>query len=143
MPGHWRIRRPGAPRRLELRMTTHRGQRNGTAGDRASRPLPDFGVDVLTVILTADHGHVIERRRGIQRPYPAISSARSRPVTPPAGEGEILVSGERVLLHEGSAVLAVDEDLRYGQVKSRLPRRRFPRRGRGPGHDPGPRCRPR
>ena len=31
-----------------------------------------------TVILTADHGHVIERRQGTQRPYPDMSSGRSR-----------------------------------------------------------------
>jgi hypothetical protein len=70
------------------------------------------------VILTADHGHVIERRRGIQRQYPEISSARSRSSTPAAGDDEILISGDRVLLHDGTAVLAVDENLRYGPIKS-------------------------
>jgi hypothetical protein len=70
------------------------------------------------VVLTADHGHVVERRQGTQRTYAGISSSRSRPATPPAGEGEILVTGGRVLLHEGSAVLAVDENLRYGPVKA-------------------------
>ena len=70
------------------------------------------------VILTADHGHVIERRQSSQRQYPGISSGRSRPAAPPASDGEILVTGRRVLLHDGTAVLAVDENLRYGPMKS-------------------------
>jgi hypothetical protein len=70
------------------------------------------------VILTADHGHVIERRQGTQRSHREISSSRSRAATTPAGEGEVVVVGSRVLLHEGTAVLAVDENLRYGPVKS-------------------------
>jgi hypothetical protein len=71
-----------------------------------------------TVILTADHGHVIERRQGIQRPQPDMSSSRSRGAGTPPGDGEVLVAGERVLLHDGTAVLAVDENLRYGPVKA-------------------------
>jgi hypothetical protein len=34
------------------------------------------------VVLTADRGHVVERRQGTQRPYPDISSGRSRAATP-------------------------------------------------------------
>jgi hypothetical protein len=71
-----------------------------------------------TVILTADHGHVIERRQGIQRPRPDMSSSRSRGGSTPPGDGEVLVTGRRVLLHDGTAVLAVDESLRYGPMKS-------------------------
>jgi hypothetical protein len=70
------------------------------------------------VMLTADHGHVVERRQGTQRPYPEISSGRSRPDYPPAGDGEVLVTGQRVLLHDHRAVLAVDEQLRYGPLKA-------------------------
>ena len=70
------------------------------------------------VILTADHGHVIERRQGTQRTYAAISSGRSRAAVEPAGAGEVLVAGPRVLRHEGRAVLAVDETLRYGPLKA-------------------------
>ncbi len=70
------------------------------------------------VILTADHGHVVERRQGTQRPYPEMSSGRSRPGSPPAGVGEIMLTGERVLLHDHRAVLAVDEQLRYGPLKA-------------------------
>ena len=69
------------------------------------------------VILTADHGHVIERRQGTQRTYGAISSGRSRAAVEPAGAGEVLVAGPRVL-PEGTAVLAVDETLRYGPLKA-------------------------
>ena len=49
------------------------------------------------VVLTADHGHVIERRQGTQRTYAAISSGRSRAAEEPAGDGEVLVTGRRVL----------------------------------------------
>jgi hypothetical protein len=71
-----------------------------------------------TVILTADHGHVIERRQGTQRPRPDMSSSRSRGAGIPASDGEVLVTGRRVCLHDGTAVLAVDENLRYGPMKS-------------------------
>lgn len=74
-----------------------------------------------TVVLTADHGHVIERREGDgQRPVGTMSSNRSRPAAGgvPAGEGEVRVRGPRVLLHDGDAVLAVDERVRYGPLKS-------------------------
>jgi hypothetical protein len=70
------------------------------------------------VVLTADHGHIVERRQGTQRAYAGISSGRSRPAAEPAGDGEILVTGPRVLRHDGRAVLAVDEHLRYGPLKA-------------------------
>ena len=70
------------------------------------------------VILTADHGHVVERRQGVQRFYPDASSGRSRSAAEPAGLGEVLVSGSRVRMHGGRAVLAVDERIRYGPLKA-------------------------
>jgi hypothetical protein len=70
------------------------------------------------VVLTADHGHIVERRQGKQRGYATISSGRSRAATEPAVNGEVLVTGPRVLLHDGRAVLAVDEHLRYGPLKA-------------------------
>ena len=70
------------------------------------------------VVLTSDHGHIVERRQGVQRSYPTISSGRSRAATEPAGDGEVQVTGSRVLLHDGRAVLAVDEHLRYGPLKA-------------------------
>ncbi|GAA4873503.1 BREX-2 system phosphatase PglZ [Serinicoccus chungangensis] len=71
-----------------------------------------------TVILTADHGHVVERRMGTQRSAPDISSGRSRAADPPPGPDEVLVSGTRVLKHGGRAVLPVSERLRYGPLKA-------------------------
>lgn len=83
------------------------------------RPLLDVAQHAgRIVIITADHGHIVERRMGRQQPHPAISSARSRAGDTPAGEGEVWVHGRRVLKHEGAAVLAVDEGLRYGPLKA-------------------------
>jgi hypothetical protein len=70
------------------------------------------------VVLTADHGHIVERRQGRQRPHADISSGRSRAAIEPAGDGEVLVTGRRVLRHDGRAVMAVDEHLRYGPLKA-------------------------
>jgi hypothetical protein len=70
------------------------------------------------VVVTADHGHVVERRQGTQKHHADISSGRSRDAGTPAGDGEILVAGPRVLEHGGRAVLAVDERLRYGPLKA-------------------------
>jgi hypothetical protein len=92
----------------------------GREAIRHLRPLLDRAYRAgRLVVLTADHGHVIERRAGTQRPAPGISSGRSRPGDgrPPAG-GEVLVTGRRVLRHEHQAVLAVDERLRYGPLKA-------------------------
>jgi len=70
------------------------------------------------VLLTSDHGHIVERRQGQQRSHAVISSGRSRANGGPVGDGEVLVTGRRVLLHDGRAVLAVDERLRYGPLKA-------------------------
>ena len=90
-------------------------------------------------------GHPHRRPRARHRAPPGDASARTpecraagpRPATPPAGDGEILVSGHRVLLHDGTAVLAVDENLRYGPLKSGYHGGAFARRGRRSGHGPG------
>jgi hypothetical protein len=70
------------------------------------------------VVLTSDHGHVVERRQGWVSPGHDFSSNRSRATGDPVGEGEVLVSGRRVLAHDGAAVLAVDEGLRYSAMKA-------------------------
>ncbi|WP_157001137.1 BREX-2 system phosphatase PglZ [Agromyces laixinhei] len=64
-----------------------------------------------TVVLTSDHGHVIERGGG----YRANDSggARWRTATGDPAADEVLVSGARVLAPGGSAVLARAEGLRY------------------------------
>lgn len=84
------------------------------------RPLLDSALAAgRNVMLTADHGHVVERRVGTQRQYKdSSSSGRSRAATSPAQDDEILVSGRRVLEHGGSAVLPVNERLRYGPLKA-------------------------
>jgi hypothetical protein len=73
-----------------------------------------------TVVLTSDHGHIVERREGRTLSVGPTSSNRSRPVAGgvDAGNGEVRVSGPRVLMHDGAAVLAVDERLRYGPLKA-------------------------
>lgn len=71
-----------------------------------------------TVVMTADHGHVVERRHGTQRAYPDLTSGRSRAATGTVQDGEIEVTGARVLTPDHRAVLAVDEGLRYGPLKA-------------------------
>ena len=71
-----------------------------------------------TVVMTADHGHIVERRQGTQRSYKAVSSGRSRGVTGEVSDGEVEVSGPRVLTEDHRAVLAVDETLRYAPLKA-------------------------
>lgn len=70
------------------------------------------------VVLTADHGHVLERRDGEYRKYPATHGNRARPVTPEAGPDEVLVRGPRVLTDDHAAILAVSERLRYGPLNA-------------------------
>lgn len=73
-----------------------------------------------TVVLTSDHGHVIERREGRSISVGPTSSNRSRPAEagPTPEAGEIRITGDRVLMHNGDAILAVDELLRYGPLKA-------------------------
>lgn len=67
-----------------------------------------------TVVLVSDHGHVVER--GGRADLRELADARWRPVaTGPAGEGEILLSGPRVLAPGRAIVAAWVEDLRYGR----------------------------
>ena len=90
------------------------------------------------VILTADHGHVIERRQGTQRTYAAISSGRSRAAAEPAGDGEVLVTGRRVLRHEGTGRAGGRRDPAVRAAEGRLPRRGRTGRSRRPGRRPRP-----
>lgn len=71
-----------------------------------------------TVVMTADHGHVVERRRGTQRFASDMTSGRSRGASPPAQGDEVAVEGARVLTDDHRAVLAVSESLRYGPLKA-------------------------
>lgn len=68
------------------------------------------------VVVTSDHGHVVERRRGQQRGTGL--GGRYRTASAPAAPDEVLVSGPRVLADGHEAVLAVNERLRYGPLKA-------------------------
>jgi hypothetical protein len=66
-----------------------------------------------TVVITADHGHVVERG-GRADPRP-LADTRWRPAsTGPAGPDEVLLTGPRVLAAGGAVVAPWVEDLRYG-----------------------------
>lgn len=73
-----------------------------------------------TVVLTSDHGHIVERREGRSISVGPTSSNRSRPADggPAPESGEVRVTGDRVLMHDGDTILAVDEQLRYGPLKA-------------------------
>lgn len=69
------------------------------------------------VILTSDHGHVVER--GSELRSVAQSSARWRDAnTGKTTTEEVLVAGPRVLAPEGRAVLAVSDNLRYASKRA-------------------------
>ena len=94
------------------------GTRWSTADVTHLRPLLQEAARAgRTVLLTADHGHVVERGGRLER-HDGTTSARSRTATgDPAGPDEILVEGARAL-DGGRAILAVDEDLRYTDRKA-------------------------
>lgn len=70
-----------------------------------------------TVILTSDHGHVVER--GSQLRNVPQSAARWRAAsTGPAQGDEVLVAGPRVLTAGGAAVLAISDGIRYASKKA-------------------------
>jgi PglZ domain len=67
------------------------------------------------VVLTSDHGHVIERGSELRSVHEA--GARWRPATSgSAGDGEIAVRGRRVLLGDGEVILPWREGLRYTTI---------------------------
>ncbi|MFT4164431.1 MAG: BREX-2 system phosphatase PglZ [Microlunatus sp.] len=83
------------------------------------RPLLDRAREAgRTVVITSDHGHVVERRLGRQRSYPGGSATRYRTPGGPVQADEVLIEGPRVLQTDHKAVLAVSERLRYGPLKA-------------------------
>ncbi|GEL17285.1 BREX-2 system phosphatase PglZ [Pseudonocardia asaccharolytica] len=64
------------------------------------------------VVLTSDHGHVLEH--GSQLRNHSGGGARWRPATEPVGPDEVMVAGPRMLSGDGRAVLAATDGLRYG-----------------------------
>jgi hypothetical protein len=69
-----------------------------------------------TVVLVADHGHVLERA-GVQRRHGGQGGERWRTADGSVEDGEVLVEGRRVLAGEGRAILAWSETLRYAPPK--------------------------
>lgn len=68
------------------------------------------------VVITSDHGHVLDRESS-QRPAGAALSARHRVDPAPPGDGEVELAGPRVIADGGRVVALWDPQLRY------LPRR--------------------
>lgn len=64
------------------------------------------------VVLTADHGHVLDRDAEVRAG--GGGGERWRPAEPPAGDGEVLVHGRRVVTDDHRVVLPWQEQLRYG-----------------------------
>lgn len=69
------------------------------------------------VILTSDHGHIVERG-GELRSVPESSARWRVPDSGPVQPDEVEVSGPRVLAPGGSAILAVSDGLRYAAKKA-------------------------
>ena len=70
------------------------------------------------VVLVSDHGHVVDRGPEATTRASSSTENRWRPADPPAGEGEILLTGPRVALGDGAVVLPWREELRYGPRKA-------------------------
>lgn len=65
------------------------------------------------VVLTSDHGHVVERQTTAVT-YPG-ADARYRPEGTAPADGEIAITGRRVLAESGIVVAAWAEDIRFGR----------------------------
>lgn len=76
--------------------------------------LDHAGAAGRAVVLTSDHGHVVDREPGTLRMSEA-GSGRWRPVDGVVHEDEVHLSGARVQLAGGAVVAAVGEGLRYGR----------------------------
>lgn len=75
----------------------------------------------MTVLLTSDHGHVVERRSSkVDAPAGTIGSARHRGPGGPVAPSEIALAGPRVVWPEpGSQIVALrDHDARYTSLKA-------------------------
>ncbi|MET8349020.1 BREX-2 system phosphatase PglZ [Micromonospora sp. NPDC005206] len=85
---------------------------------RAVRDLLEHARDRVVVLLS-DHGHVIDRGTEAElRSQLGATSARWRPADKPGGDGEVLISGSRVMLGNGQVVLPWRETLRYTARKA-------------------------
>lgn len=84
------------------------------------RPLPwllDAAAEAgRVVVITADHGHVLQGPASVARSRPG-GGERWRIPPPPPEEDEVEIAGPRVLLGGGRVVLPADDTLRYGGYK--------------------------
>ncbi|MEV4238019.1 BREX-2 system phosphatase PglZ [Nocardia sp. NPDC049737] len=71
-----------------------------------------------TVVVTSDHGHVIERRESGRLHRGHLYGQRAHADIGRVEDGEVVVRGPRVLTDTGAAVLAVDDTIRYGVVNA-------------------------
>lgn len=69
------------------------------------------------VVLTADHGHVLDNGQSIARPQTTQGGERWRTSDTPPSDGEVEISGPRVLQGDGTVIVAFDERIRYGPPK--------------------------
>ncbi|MGW3749434.1 BREX-2 system phosphatase PglZ [Streptomyces sp. NPDC005134] len=101
---------------------------HGQEGERTSWRLRDIShlLDLLNaargygrpVILVSDHGHVLDRSAQGQGPLKAPGAQSARWRTGEAGEGEIELSGPRVMEGGGTIVAPWREDIRYTPRKA-------------------------
>jgi len=70
------------------------------------------------VVLTSDHGHILERKSELRQGGGDGGERWRNTGTGPAGAGEILVSGPRVVDNDHAVVLPWVEQLRYGPSKN-------------------------
>ncbi|WP_245687842.1 BREX-2 system phosphatase PglZ [Rhodococcus phenolicus] len=70
------------------------------------------------VIVTSDHGHIIERRISVKHDRANLYGQRAHGDLARVEDGEIVVRGPRVLTDSRTVVLAVDETVRYGPVNA-------------------------
>jgi hypothetical protein len=68
------------------------------------------------LVMTADHGHVLDLK--LSEKLPGNDSDRYRSAGPPLRNGEVLVSGPRVLTESGTVVVAASERIRYMSRKN-------------------------
>lgn len=69
------------------------------------------------VILTSDHGHVVERGSEL-RSAPGAAARFRDSTTGPVQQDEVLVSGARVLAPGGASVLAVSDGIRFAAKRA-------------------------
>ncbi|MGV9671694.1 BREX-2 system phosphatase PglZ [Gordonia sp. NPDC003504] len=70
------------------------------------------------VVLTSDHGHIIERRTSVKVTRTNLYGQRAHGQLDHVGDGEVLIRGPRVLTDNSAAVLAVDDTIRYGPINA-------------------------